>query len=64
MSPSPDAALSNLSYNLYRQRNNGSNGKTKTLENYQTRGRDLSRHELGRRDRYGERVSRIYPREM
>ncbi|KAL5117758.1 hypothetical protein ACEQ8H_004368 [Pleosporales sp. CAS-2024a] len=28
----------------------------------QPRGRDTARHELGRRDRHGERVARIYPR--
>jgi hypothetical protein len=63
MSPSPEAeptnAPSGLTY-LYQQQRN----RTKTQDNAQARGRNPSRYELGRRDRYGERVTRIYPREM
>jgi hypothetical protein len=59
MSPSPDPVVSNLSY-LHQQHRNG----TKTLDNPQSRGRDIARHELGRGDREGQRVTRIYPREM
>jgi hypothetical protein len=59
MTPSPDPAVSNISYLYQQQRKH-----TKTLENPQSRGRNISRHELGRRDRQGQRVTRIYPREM
>ncbi|KAK8226663.1 hypothetical protein HDK77DRAFT_113123 [Phyllosticta capitalensis] len=31
--------------------------------NLQVRGRNISKYEFGRRDRYGERVTRIYPRQ-
>ncbi|PSN63169.1 hypothetical protein BS50DRAFT_105782 [Corynespora cassiicola Philippines] len=64
MSPSPDPAPdarsppSNLTY-LYQQQR-----PRKTLDTPQARGRNISRYELGRRDRYGERVTRIYPREI
>ncbi|KAF2141632.1 uncharacterized protein K452DRAFT_228031 [Aplosporella prunicola CBS 121167] len=44
-------------YNHHRNRSRG-------LENLQSRGRNISRYEFGRRDRYGERVTRIYPREI
>jgi hypothetical protein len=63
MNPSPDpehtAPVSNLAY-LHRQQRN----RVKVQDTPQARGRDKSRYELGRRDRYGERVTRIYPREM
>ncbi|KAH7078829.1 hypothetical protein BKA63DRAFT_591617 [Paraphoma chrysanthemicola] len=63
MSPSPDpeytAPVSNLAY-LHRQQRN----RVKVQDTPQSRGRDKSRYELGRRDRYGERVTRIYPREI
>jgi hypothetical protein len=64
MSPSPDTPAatnppSSLTY-LYQQQRI----RNKTLDKTQSRGRNTSRYELGRRDRYGERVTRIYPREM
>ncbi|KAF2476567.1 uncharacterized protein BDR25DRAFT_277799 [Lindgomyces ingoldianus] len=65
MSPSPDPAAeptnppSHLTY-LYQHHRS----RTKGLDNLQARGRNISRYELGRRDRYGERVTRIYPREI
>ncbi|KAF2692009.1 hypothetical protein K458DRAFT_286737 [Lentithecium fluviatile CBS 122367] len=65
MSPSPDPAaeptqpVSNLT-TLYKQQHR----RNRTLDNAQARGRNISRYELGRRDRYGERVTRIYPREI
>jgi hypothetical protein len=65
MNPSPDAPAvtnppSGLTY-LYQQQR----VRNKTLDKPQSRGRNTSRYELGRRDRYGgERVTRIYPREM
>ncbi|KAF2709785.1 hypothetical protein K504DRAFT_455454 [Pleomassaria siparia CBS 279.74] len=64
MSPSPDApSLTNppsgLTYLYQNQRI-----RNKTLDKPQPRGRNISRYELGRRDRYGERVTRIYPREI
>ncbi|KAF2815103.1 uncharacterized protein BDZ99DRAFT_567001 [Mytilinidion resinicola] len=65
MSPSPDHAAdlthpySNVGY-LYQQQRN----RPKALEHLQSRGRHISRYELGRKDRYGERVTRIYPREL
>ncbi|KAF1995777.1 hypothetical protein P154DRAFT_526043 [Amniculicola lignicola CBS 123094] len=61
MSPSPDTPtsppVSNLTY-LYQQQRS----RPKAPDNVQSRGRNISRHELGRGDRYGERVTRIYPR--
>jgi hypothetical protein len=65
MSPSSDPAaeptqpVSNLTA-LYKQQHK----RNKTVDNAQARGRNASRYELGRRDRHGERVTRIYPREM
>ncbi|KAF2275839.1 uncharacterized protein EI97DRAFT_419437 [Westerdykella ornata] len=60
MSLSPDPPLSKLSY-LYQQQRNPA--KT-TLDTTHPRGRNASNHELGRRHRHGERVTRIYPREI
>ncbi|KAF2738476.1 hypothetical protein EJ04DRAFT_429042 [Polyplosphaeria fusca] len=65
MSPSPDSAVeyanpaSNPAHVYHHQRS-----RSKALDNAQSRGRNISRYELGRRDRYGERVTRIYPREI
>ncbi|KAF2823291.1 hypothetical protein CC86DRAFT_298891 [Ophiobolus disseminans] len=64
MSPSPDpehtAPVSNLAQLHQQQRKRG-----KVLQDtLQPRGRDTARYELGRRDRHGERVTRIYPREI
>lgn len=63
MSPSPEAEptapISNLT-NLARQHRK----RGKVQDTPQPRGRDTSKHELGRRDRLGERVTRIYPREV
>ncbi|OCK82139.1 hypothetical protein K432DRAFT_293906 [Lepidopterella palustris CBS 459.81] len=65
MTPSPDNAAdhtnphSNFGY-LYPQQRS----RPKALDQLQSRGRNISRYELGRRDRYGERVTRIYPREL
>ncbi|ORY02476.1 hypothetical protein BCR34DRAFT_605575 [Clohesyomyces aquaticus] len=65
MSPSPDLAADqpspppNPTY-LYQHHRT----RAKGLDNLQSRGRNTSRYELGRRDRYGERVTRIYPREI
>ena len=68
MTPSPDPAaeptqpVSNLS-TLYKQQQQ-QHKHNNTLDSAQARGRHISRYELGRRDRHGERVTRIYPREM
>ncbi|KAF2197002.1 hypothetical protein GQ43DRAFT_227163 [Delitschia confertaspora ATCC 74209] len=64
MSPSPDSVEHtspppNLGYIYQQQRN-----RTRAVDNLHVRGRDTSKYELGRRDRYGERVTRIYPREI
>lgn len=65
MTPSPDSAaeppqpVSNLTA-LYKQHHT----RNKTVDTAQARGRHISRYESGRRDNYGERVTRIYPREM
>lgn len=63
MSPSPDATehttpVSNLTYLHQQQRNR------KVQDTPQPRGRNTSRYELGRRDRPGAKVTRIYPREI
>lgn len=64
MSPSPTSAaeytkpVSNLSHLHQQQRN-----RLKVQDTPQQRGRK-TRHELGRENRLGERVTRIYPREM
>lgn len=63
MSPSPDseptAPVSNLTSLHRQQRIRG-----KVQDTPQPRGRDTARHELGRKDRHGERVTRIYPRQV
>lgn len=63
MSPSPNTEhtppVSNLALLHQQQRARG-----KVHDSPQHRGRNTSRYELGRRDRLGERVTRIYPREM
>ncbi|KAF2132160.1 hypothetical protein P153DRAFT_364585 [Dothidotthia symphoricarpi CBS 119687] len=65
MSPSPDPVaehtkpVSNLT-SLHQQQRN----RTKAFDTPQPRGRHTSRYELGRRDRLGERVTRIYPRDI
>ncbi|KAF1958810.1 hypothetical protein CC80DRAFT_490601 [Byssothecium circinans] len=65
MSPSPDSAtdpahpVSTLTHLHHQQR-----ARHKPLDNTQSRGRNTSRNELGRRDRNGEKVTRIYPREI
>ncbi|KAF2110009.1 hypothetical protein BDV96DRAFT_501348 [Lophiotrema nucula] len=62
MSPSPDlgAEYANPPLNAYQQQRS----RNKAVDSAQARGRNISRYELGRRDRYGERVTRIYPREI
>lgn len=63
MSPSPDPAaehtppVSNLTF-LHKQQRS----RNKVQDTPQARGRNTSRYELGGRDKYGERVTRIYPR--
>ncbi|KAF2270905.1 hypothetical protein CC78DRAFT_573264 [Lojkania enalia] len=65
MSPSPDSAAeytnppSHPPHLHFQHRN-----RPRALDSAQSRGRNISRYELGRRDRYGERVTRIYPREI
>ncbi|KAH7405863.1 hypothetical protein DE146DRAFT_649922 [Phaeosphaeria sp. MPI-PUGE-AT-0046c] len=64
MSPSPDTEptvpVSNLTSLHRQQRIRG-----KVQDTPQPRGRDTTRrHELGRRDRHSERVTRIYPRDI
>jgi hypothetical protein len=63
MSPSPDAehtaAVSNLTQLRQQHTKRG-----KVQDTSKPRGRDTSRYELGRRDRRGERVTRIYPRDI
>lgn len=67
MSPSPNAEhptpVSNLT-SLHRQQQLQQRTRGKVQDTPQPRGRNTSRHELGRRDRLGERVTRIYPRQM
>lgn len=64
MSSSPDPAAehttpaSNLTHLHKQQRRNN------VHDTPQARGRNTSRYELGRRDRYGDKVTRIYPREV
>lgn len=64
MSPSPTSPaeyatpVSNLSHLHHQQRN-----RLKVQDTPQQRGRK-TRHELGRDNRHGERVTRIYPREI
>ncbi|KAB2578018.1 hypothetical protein DBV05_g3452 [Lasiodiplodia theobromae] len=66
MPSSPDnaAALSNpqpgIGYLYQQHQRNRSRG----VDTVQTRGRNISRYEFGRRDRHGERVTRIFPREI
>jgi hypothetical protein len=57
--PEQTTPVSNLTSLHRQQRIRG-----KVPDTPQPRGRDTSRYELGRRDRHGERVTRIYPREM
>jgi len=63
MSPSTEAEhtapISNLT-NLARQHRK----RGKVQDTPKPRGRETSKNELGRRDRHGERVTRIYPREL
>ncbi|RAR07473.1 autophagy-related protein 18g [Stemphylium lycopersici] len=66
MSSSPENAaehtttpVSNLTY-LHKQQRKGS----RLQDNSHARGRNTSRYELGRRNRAGEKVTRIYPREV
>ncbi|KAJ4374220.1 hypothetical protein N0V83_002961 [Neocucurbitaria cava] len=65
MSPSPDPAaentppVSNLT-TLHKQQRKSK----KVQDTPQARGRNTSRYELGRRDRHGDKVTRIYPREI
>ncbi|CAO2657282.1 Nn.00g034080.m01.CDS01 [Neocucurbitaria sp. VM-36] len=65
MSPSPESAaehttpVSNLTNRHKQQRN-----RNKVQDTPQARGRNTSRYELGRRDRHGDKVTRIYPREI
>jgi hypothetical protein len=63
MSSSPENAdttpVSTLT-SLHKQQRKGS----KVQDTPQARGRNTSRYELGRRNRAGEKVTRIYPREM
>ncbi|EMD89787.1 hypothetical protein COCC4DRAFT_47035 [Bipolaris maydis ATCC 48331] len=67
MSSSPDAVadqthtkpVSNLTYLHKHQPKSG-----KQHDSPNARGRNPSRHELGRRNRQGERVTRIYPRQV
>ncbi|KAH7126858.1 hypothetical protein B0J11DRAFT_287769 [Dendryphion nanum] len=63
MTPSPEEANppSNLTY-LYQQQQQ--RNRNRQLESAHPRGRNISRYELGRGDRQGARVNRIYPREM
>ncbi|PVI03347.1 hypothetical protein DM02DRAFT_255689 [Periconia macrospinosa] len=68
MTPSPDSAdpahpVSNLTY-LHQQQRQHHHARNKTLDSPHPRGRNTTRHELGRRDRHGDRVARIYPREI
>ncbi|KAF1841644.1 uncharacterized protein K460DRAFT_388531 [Cucurbitaria berberidis CBS 394.84] len=51
--------VSNLTY-LHKQQRS----RSKVQDTPQARGRNTSRYELGRRDRRGEKVTRIYPREI
>lgn len=67
MSSSPDTVadqthtkpVSNLTY-LHKHQPKPS----KQHDSPHARGRNSSRHELGRRNRQGERVTRIYPRQV
>lgn len=66
MSSSPENAaehtttpVSNLTY-LHKQQRKGS----RLQDTSHARGRNTSRYELGRRNRAGEKVTRIYPREV
>jgi hypothetical protein len=63
MSSSPENAdttpVSTLSH-LHKQQRKGN----KVQDTPQARGRNTSRYELGRRNKAGEKVTRIYPREM
>ncbi|KAF2876938.1 hypothetical protein BDV95DRAFT_625048 [Massariosphaeria phaeospora] len=63
MSPSPAAAAEYPPPVTYPSQHQHQHNR-KTLDHAQPRGRNTSRYELGRRDRYGERVTRIYPREI
>jgi hypothetical protein len=66
MRPPPNSAVdtthpvSNLTH-LHQQQQRARKG---TVDKTQSRGRDTSRNELGRRVGNGERITRIYPREM
>ncbi|KAK7526872.1 uncharacterized protein IWZ02DRAFT_444791 [Phyllosticta citriasiana] len=63
-SPENAAALTNpppisIGYLYQHQRN-----RSRAVDNnLQVRGRNISKYEFGRKDRYGERVTRIYPRQ-
>ena len=65
MSSSPDNAaehttpVSNLT-SLHKQQHKGN----KVQDTPKARGRNTSKNELGRSNREGEKVTRIYPREM
>ncbi|KAF1947326.1 hypothetical protein EJ02DRAFT_140114 [Clathrospora elynae] len=64
MNPSPDTTpdttpVSNLT-NLHKQQCKGN----KVQDSPQARGRNTTRHELGRRNRVGDKVTRIYPKQL
>lgn len=63
MSPSPEEQNppSNLTF-LYQQQQQ--RNRNRPVDSAHPRGRNISRYELGRGDRLGPRVNRIYPREI